>query len=252
MATTSARPREWLTLGEASAFLDIAPVTLRRWANAGKVPTFTTPGGHRRFSRSVLQQLLADGTGRTTIVEHQGFAHGALRMLTPARLRRQYRRERGAASSELPWLTQLNEEQTTWFRERGRRMAALLIGHLDATTPESADHALSEASAIAADYGRMTGRMGLSMGQSVEGFLRFRRPFLHELSTAAHHRGFDARETGTLLESAERSMDRLLVALLGSHGVARVAEVMGHAPATLVGRPHVMGALPAPAAEDQR
>src|SRR5450759_1195542 len=48
----------WVGLGEASRLLGIAPGTLRRWADAGRVPVFTTPGGHRRFSRSTINALL--------------------------------------------------------------------------------------------------------------------------------------------------------------------------------------------------
>jgi excisionase family DNA binding protein len=231
----AARRREWLTLAEASTLLDVAPVTLRRWADAGSVPVFTTPGGHRRFSRTGLEQLLPQGSspgarraGGHGVPRPGPGEEGALATVTPARLRRSYREEAHRASAELAWLRHLSDQQMTWFRERGRRMAALLITQLDSPSPEAAAHALAEASAIAAEYGRMTGRVGLSMSQSVEGFLRFRRPFLHELSAAAQRRGFDAAGTGSLLEDAERSMDRLLVALLGAHGVTRVGELMGH------------------------
>ena len=37
--------------------------------------------------------------------------------------------------------------------------------------------------------------LGLSLSQTVEGFLRFRAPFHHELAVAARRRGFDAAET---------------------------------------------------------
>ena len=216
------RTREWLTLGEATRLLDVSPATLRRWGDAGRVTVFTTPGGHRRFSRAALERLLTRGA----------VAPGprpALTTLTPARLRRTYRAEARRAATEVPWVGAMSEAEIAWFRERGRRMAALLIAHLDGDSPEAAAHALSEAGAIAAEYGRMTAEVGLSMSQAVEGFLRFRRPFLHELASAAQRRGLDIAETTTLLESAERAMDRLLVALLGAHGVTRVGEVMGHA-----------------------
>src|SRR5450756_1868202 len=48
----------WIGLGEASRLLGIAPGTLRRWADEGRIPVFTTPGGHRRFARSTLSALL--------------------------------------------------------------------------------------------------------------------------------------------------------------------------------------------------
>lgn len=54
---------DWLTLGEASRFLGVDESTLRSWADAGRVPTFRTPGGHRRFSRAALNGFLEQGRG---------------------------------------------------------------------------------------------------------------------------------------------------------------------------------------------
>ena len=50
---------ERLALGEASRLLGVDPDTLRRWADEGRVPAFTTPGGHRRFERRALERLVA-------------------------------------------------------------------------------------------------------------------------------------------------------------------------------------------------
>ena len=51
--------REWLTLGQAAAFLGAAQSTLRKWADNGRLPAFYTPGGHRRFRRTDLEAFLA-------------------------------------------------------------------------------------------------------------------------------------------------------------------------------------------------
>lgn len=51
--------REWLTLGQAAAFLGAAQSTVRKWADGGRVPAFYTPGGHRRFKRVDLEAFLA-------------------------------------------------------------------------------------------------------------------------------------------------------------------------------------------------
>jgi hypothetical protein len=112
----------------------------------------------------------------------------------------------------------LTDEQRLLFRERGHVLAASLLQHLDATQAETADHHLDEASVSATEYGKVAARLGLSLSQTVEGFLRFRAPFHHELALAARRRGFDAAETTDLLETAERAMDRLLVATMEGHG----------------------------------
>jgi hypothetical protein len=115
----------------------------------------------------------------------------------------------------------LTDEQRRLFRERGQLLAAVLIQHLDAPHAESAAHHLGEATKAATEYGRVAAGLGLSLSQTVEGFLRFRAPFHHELAVAARRRGFDAAESTDLLESAERAMDRLLVATMNGHGPAR-------------------------------
>ena len=45
---------DWLSLAEASEWLGVHPTTLRRWADAGQIPCFRTPGGHRRFRNGDL------------------------------------------------------------------------------------------------------------------------------------------------------------------------------------------------------
>jgi hypothetical protein len=128
-----------------------------------------------------------------------------------------YRRASRDAAPELPWVLKLSDEQRILFRERGQVLAATLLQYLDATQPDTATHHLATASSTAAEYGRAAATIGLSLSQTVEGFLRFRAPFHHELALAARRRGFDAVETTDLLESAEHAMDRLLVATMTSH-----------------------------------
>jgi excisionase family DNA binding protein len=55
--------REWLTLGQAAAYLGAAQSTVRKWADGGRLPTFYTPGGHRRFRRADLDAFLAGPRG---------------------------------------------------------------------------------------------------------------------------------------------------------------------------------------------
>lgn len=189
--------------------LGVSPATLRRWSDAGRLRVFTTPGGHRRFSRAALQRLLpADRSRRPSI----GAAD-----VSPSRLARSYRRASREVAPELPWVLALTEEQRLLFRERGHVLATSLLQHLDASQPEAAEHHLQAAADSAGEYGSVAAGLGLSLSQTVEGFLRFRAPFHHELALAARRRGFDAAETTDLLETAERAMDRLLVATMNGH-----------------------------------
>jgi excisionase family DNA binding protein len=212
LSRSGASNPDWIGLSEASRMLGVSPATLRRWSDAGRLRVFTTPGGHRRFSRDALERLLPADRSRRPSIGAAG--------LTPSRIARSYRRARRDGGPELPWVLALTDDQRMLFRERGQVLAASLLQVLDATRPETAAHHLQEASDAAADYGAVASRLGLSLSQTVEGFLRFRAPFHHELAIAARRRGFDAAETADLLEAAERAMDRLLLATMTGHGSA--------------------------------
>jgi excisionase family DNA binding protein len=49
---------DWLTLGQAAWYLGVAQSTVRKWSDGGRLPAFYTPGGHRRFRRSDLDDFL--------------------------------------------------------------------------------------------------------------------------------------------------------------------------------------------------
>ena len=53
---------EWLTLGQAAKYVGVAQSTMRKWSDLGRVSAFYTPGGHRRYRRSDLDQFL-DSSG---------------------------------------------------------------------------------------------------------------------------------------------------------------------------------------------
>ena len=59
------REPEWMTLGQAAKFLGVAQSTIRKWSDNGRIPTFYTPGGHRRYRRGDLETFLSrSGPGR--------------------------------------------------------------------------------------------------------------------------------------------------------------------------------------------
>jgi excisionase family DNA binding protein len=54
----------WLTLGQAAKVLGVAQSTVRAWSDAGRLPVFYTPGGHRRFKQDDLDAFLSrNGAG---------------------------------------------------------------------------------------------------------------------------------------------------------------------------------------------
>ena len=50
-----------LTVSEVAALFSVAPETVKRWANEGRLPYFRTLGGHRRFREVEVLALLNRG-----------------------------------------------------------------------------------------------------------------------------------------------------------------------------------------------
>ncbi len=205
----SGRP-DWVTLGEASRLLGIAPGTLRRWADEGRVAVFTTPGGHRRFSKAALRSLLPSERSSRPQLARLG--------ASPERIARAYRPGRSHPDRVVsPGLEALADLDRHAFRERGRQLLGLLLDHLDARDDDSRALKLQEAARLAAEDGRAAAALGASMSEAVQGFLQFRAPFIAELASIGRRRGLDTREATALLTDAEAALDRLLVAMMTGH-----------------------------------
>ena len=53
-----------LTPAEVASLFRVDPKTVARWANAGKITTVRTLGGHRRFHQSEIRGLLSGVPGQ--------------------------------------------------------------------------------------------------------------------------------------------------------------------------------------------
>ncbi len=205
--TRTRAPSPWLTIHEASALIGVSPATLRRWCDAGDVKAFTTPGGHRRFSRSAVLGFLP--AGRRTRPRLVGMGE------TPERIvARAYRPHVREVADGVGWNEPLADADREPFRALGRSAAAGLLGYLDAATPEAAESALAAAEAAVTEHASIAAQRGLTTAKAVDGFLRFRLLFLRELGSLARRRGLDATEATDLLEAANEATDRLLRAFI--------------------------------------
>lgn len=204
-----------MSIHEACGLIGVSPATLRRWSDAGDIKSFTTPGGHRRFSRAAVIGLLpADWRGRPNL---------ELLGETPERMARVYRRDLQGAARLAPWIGQLGDEDREPLREHGQRIITAILEFFDAPTSDAREASIATAETSAAECGRIAGGRGVAMRETVEAFLRFRMPFIHELAGVARRRGLDTSATTELLETATEAFDRLLVsAMRGHEGTARI------------------------------
>lgn len=245
MSDAPCPPRAWLTIHEASDLVGVSPATLRRWTEAGDLEAFVTPGGHRRFSRSSILGLLPHGAKRRRRLQELGE--------TPERIVRQYRRELADRASPGDWVRELGDAERESFREPGRRILVGVLGFLDAATPDESEASLAGALEASARYGAMAREHDIRLDVLTNTFLRFRLPFLHELSRIARRRHLEVDEAMDLLLAASRVFDRLLLALLRGHAdlpvtgpAASPATSPATVPAASPGIPSVTGPTTSP------
>jgi excisionase family DNA binding protein len=191
---TSSAPAQWLRIREATDLLGVSTATLRRWADAGHIHSFTTPGGHRRFDRSEVLAMIPTRHSRT-------------------------RRHRGATDAS-PVSGHPSREGREALRAEGQRIVAILLSSLHAGDRDQ-QRALDRALALAAGWGSVPGSAQLSTSDAVEILHRLRGPFLREVAAGACHRGLSPAQTSRELIAATRTMDRLLETCIASHEAAR-------------------------------
>lgn len=213
---------EWLALGPASRMLGVDPDTLRRWADTRRIATYSTPGGHRRFSRRALEELMSAPRGvDPTTLERLG--------ATTERLTVAYRRGygRGRRSSGLQTArTVVPPSDHAAFRQDGRELVDALVHYLEAADQRARSEAEAVASRIVADLGRRLGRADISLTESVAAFVGARRPLLTELGSLARGRALPGPELARLLEEASAVLDRLLLEFIAHH---QTESVVAHA-----------------------
>ncbi len=205
----------WLELAEAASRLDVHPSTLRRWADAGKVPFIRTLSGRRRFSVAGIEKA------REEMLVHQGpdSSQDQLESLS-LDLAREYTHalERQPAG----WIRQLNEDQRLFFRYSGQRLLNLMVQYISRSDP--AKGFLKEGVKMAADYGKISANAGLNTVQTAEAFLFFRRSILGTVQATAGLGGTNDPDGYRIFLRATDFFDALLVATLASH-TERLADV---------------------------
>jgi hypothetical protein len=202
----------------------VDPDTLRRWSDEGRVVTWTTPGGHRRFDRKVLERLAVDRRGRPV---RPLASLGA----TPQRLARAYRRHYATPPGLEPVAsTPRDDAERDAYRRDGRRLIETLVAYLDSASGDPAARAPIEAQAIELvdDLAARLALSGASLTEAVGLFVAARQPFLAEIAGLGRRRSLDPARLAALYEDASALLDRLLLRFVAVHhtddadrGVAR-------------------------------
>jgi excisionase family DNA binding protein len=200
----------WLSINEACAMLGVDQSTLRRWSDAGKVPVFRTPGGHRRYAEHDLLSLVGGSARRSdrprvmrqelTARSLSGFEEG---FWQGARARR--------------WFRAFSPTKHDELRLLGRRMIDLAVRF--AASPESADRSsfLDEGRQIGEQYGSSSARVGLTSVEAVEAFLYFRSPVVRSVLGMIEEQGLAASRAARVFVDIGQFMDQVLLAMVSAH-----------------------------------
>ena len=148
--------RSWLSLDEAARRLSVHPATLREWADKGRIRTFRTPGGHRRFSESDILELGAHAKPDLSLLMHATV--GQARFATS-----------GGRLASQTWYARFDDAAKQRHRELGMELVQMLVAFLaDAERDWS-----SEIKQLGGRYAELAREAGLSLGDAMRAFHLF-------------------------------------------------------------------------------
>jgi excisionase family DNA binding protein len=200
----------WLPLGAASRLVGVGPDTLRRWADSGRVQSYQTPGGHRRFLRSSLEAMVnAPRRHRYGIERLPGSTQTMAGEL--------HRRVQRSGAESQPWHARLSAEQRDEFRRWGQRTFQLVIEYVAASKRSERQLLLEEAERMGGLYGSEASQAGLTLAETVEAFLFYRSPVLDAITGHLRRRSAEVSDVTSAFHEANAAIDRVLVALVASH-----------------------------------
>ncbi len=200
----------WLPLGAASRLVGVGPDTLRRWADSGKVQSYQTPGGHRRFLRSSLEAMI--NAPRRSRYDVERLPDSSRTMAGEL-----HRRVQRTGYGGQPWQARLSVEQRDEFRRWGQRTFQLVIDYVAAGKKAERDLLLGEAEKMGGLYGAEASRAGLTLAETVEAFLFFRSPVLDAITGHMRRRSADVGDVTSAFHEANAAIDQVLMALVSSH-----------------------------------
>jgi len=209
------RPSRWISLGRACNLLGVNESTLRRWADAGYVRSFRTPGGHRRFAEDDLRALMA-GQGRGGPASYGSLGHLAL-----MRIRRRLQRGR---KLQARWSTGMPESDRERFRSLGQRLVNLVSEYLSRGSRRS--RLMEEARQIGHQYGREFADKGLPVRDAVEAFIFFRKGLDDAAIELAHRGNLSAEEAVEVWELMAGLADQILLAMAGAYEGVRQPQAV--------------------------
>jgi excisionase family DNA binding protein len=146
----------WLSLNVAARRLNVHPATLREWADRGRIRTYRTPGGHRRFNGDDVDALATEAAPQLALF--MSLLVGQARLATAD----------GQLANE-SWYSRFDDAAKERQRELGHDLMRLLVAYLGDTDEEWT----SDLQALGDRYAQLARDVGLSLGDAMRAFHLF-------------------------------------------------------------------------------
>lgn len=182
----------WLSLDEAARKLSVHRATLREWADRGRIRTYRTPGGHRRFSEEDVLALGSEPAPDLALLMHATVGH--TRMAATA----------GRLASET-WYARFDEAAKARQRELGQDLVQVLVSYLGDPEREWTP----EIDRLGDRYARLARDAGLSVGDAMRAYHLFEglvRSSVDEMTAAHAARGDLEQGAGWFLNEVRVAM----------------------------------------------
>ena len=194
------KERRWLTLSAASKLLGVHPATLRQWADAGQVPSYRTPGGHRRFDAEELRAFLL----QASTPAHASSDSDDVSLLLENALIQTRSELRQARLDEKAWYSAFDDTGRQQQRILGRQLYEDAMQFI--IYPQQRQVLLDKGQILGTAYASNALRYDISLLETVRAFQYFR----HNLLQALTAEDIDSRISVYDEEDIGRNLDILL------------------------------------------
>ena len=200
--------KQWLSSTEASERLGVHQTTLRRWADAGEIPCFRTPGGHRRFRASDLEAWMEGQRSTALTVQTEALVRNVVGF-TRHEMAEQH------VSAETWYVAFDRDDERRNMRESGQRLLGLAIQYMGRTSNH--EPILQEGRRIGGFYGQQCAEHGMSLVDTMHAFFFFRESMIRATRPGLATRGQYDAEDARMHRQLRRFLDEVMYACMDSY-----------------------------------